>query len=198
MLASCTLPWTRGSSQRSSASEAPTIAPLGSTLNLEDERNDSAFCEPEYSNPASFESTSPDLEENQNNDYQNNIVARRMLKLNITADQDSDFVPDYEEVDPVQVQQLRQSLRRHSMHKDMIFSQRRELSNSPLLIFNDIFVERVNEHKHLRIYLSSNLSWARQFHETCLKANRKLALLCTVKYLKHTKFVSGTHSNMDL
>ena len=123
MLASCTLPWTRGSSQRSSASEAPTTAPLGSTLNLEDERNDSAFCEPEYSNPASFESTSPDLEENQNqNDYQNNIVARRMLKLNITADQDSDFVPDYEEVDPVQVQQLRQSLRRHSMHKDMIFS----------------------------------------------------------------------------
>ena len=70
--------------------------------------------------------------------------------------------------------------------KDMIFSQRRELSNSPLLIFNDIFVERVNEHKHLRIYLSSNLSWARQFHETCLKANRKLAVLRTVKYLKRS------------
>lgn len=68
----------------------------------------------------------------------------------------------------------------------MIFSQRRVLSNSPLLIFNDIFVERVNEHKHLRIYLSSNLSWARQFHETCLKANRKLAVLRTVKYLKRS------------
>ena len=123
MLASCTLPWTRGSSQRSSASEAPTTAPLGSTLNLEDERNDSAFCEPEYSNPASFESTSPDLEENQNqNDYQNNIVARRMLKLNITADQDSDFVPDYEEVDPVQVQQLRQSTSRMA---NQIFASKR-------------------------------------------------------------------------
>ena len=48
------------------------------------------------------------------------------------------------------------------------------------------FVERVNEHKHLRIYLSSNLSWARQFHETCLKANRKLAVLRTVKYLKRS------------
>ena len=130
MLASCTLPWTRGSSQRSSASEAPT-APLGSTLNLEDERNDSAFCEPEYSNPASFESTSPDLEDH-NNDYQNNIVARRMLKLNITADQDSDFVPDYEEVDPVQVQQLRQSLRRHSMHKDMIFHHNHNFRNESL------------------------------------------------------------------
>ena len=131
MLASCTLPWTRGSSQRSSASEAPTTAPLGSNLNLEDERNDSAFCEPEYSNPASFESTSPDLEDH-NNDYQNNIVARRMLKLNITADQDSDFVPDYEEVDPVQVQQLRQSLRRHSMHKDMIFHHNVNFRNESL------------------------------------------------------------------
>ena len=78
----------------------------------------------------------------------------------------------------------------------MIFSQRKVLSNSPPLIFNGIFVERIHEHKHLGIYLNSNLSWARQIHETCLKANRKLALLCTVKYLKHTKFVSGTHSNI--
>ena len=55
-----------------------------------------------------------------------------MLKLNITADQDSDFVPDYEEVDPVQVQQLRQSLRRHSMHKDMIFHHNVNFRNESL------------------------------------------------------------------
>ena len=70
--------------------------------------------------------------------------------------------------------------------KDMIFSQRKVLSNSPPLIFNGIFVERIHEHKHLGIYLSSNLSWARQIHETCLKANRKLAVLRTVKYLKRS------------
>jgi len=129
---SCTLPWTRGSSRHSSTtSEAATVALTSNLNNLEDERNDSAFCEPEYSNPASFESTSPSNDPD--NDYQNNIVARRMMnlninsdgnrKLNITSEENSDFIPDYEEVDPVQVQQLRQSLRRHSMHKDLFFHQ---------------------------------------------------------------------------
>ena len=45
------------------------------------------FCcevKPEYSNPASFESTSPSNDPD--NDYQNNIVARRMMELNITSD----------------------------------------------------------------------------------------------------------------
>ena len=70
--------------------------------------------------------------------------------------------------------------------KDMIFSQRKVLSNSPPLVFNTTFVERIHEHKHLGIYLSSNLSWSRQIHETCLKANRKLAVLRTVKYLKRS------------
>ena len=70
--------------------------------------------------------------------------------------------------------------------KDVIFSENKVLFNSPPLIFNDSFVERVNEHKHLGIYLSSTLSWARQIHETCLKASRKLAVLRSVKYLKRS------------
>ena len=68
--------------------------------------------------------------------------------------------------------------------KDVIFSENKVLFNSPPLIFNNSFVERVHEHKHLGIFLSSTLSWARQIHETCLKANRKLAVLRSVKYLK--------------
>ena len=70
--------------------------------------------------------------------------------------------------------------------KDIIFSERKYLFNSPAINFGGSFVERVHEHKHLGVYLSSNLSWARQVHETCLKANRKLAVLRSVRYLKRS------------
>ena len=69
---------------------------------------------------------------------------------------------------------------------EIIFSNKL-LNNSPPLIFNNDYVNRVNVHKHLGIYLSSNLSWTRHIHETCLRANQKLAVLRKVKYLKrHT------------
>ena len=52
---------------------------------------------------------------------------------------------------------------------------------------NNELIKRVNVHKHLGIYLTSDLSWTRHIHETCLRANRKLAVLRKVKYLKrHT------------
>ena len=70
--------------------------------------------------------------------------------------------------------------------KDVIFSEKKVLFNSPPPIFNNSFVERVHEHKHLGIFLSSTLSWSRQIHETCLKAHRKLAFLQSVKYLKRS------------
>ena len=73
------------------------VSHLNSTL-VENDRDDSAFHEPEYSNPASFE------------DYQNNEVVRRHME------NDNDFIPDYEEVDPVQVQQLRRSLQKKEIY----------------------------------------------------------------------------------
>ena len=44
----------------------------------------------------------------------------------------------------------------------------------------------MHEHKHLGIYLSSSLSWARQCHEVTLRANRKLAVLRSIRYLKRS------------
>lgn len=98
---SCTLPWTRGSSTTSIPAEETV---QNSTL-VENDRDDSAFCEPEYSNPASFDSL-----------YQN---TRKMTNLKL--DEEDDFIPDYEEVDEVQVQQLRQSLLRRNpmLHKEI-------------------------------------------------------------------------------
>ena len=64
----------------------------------------------------------------------------------------------------------------------MIFSNK-TLNNSPPVILNNVFVDRVNCHKHLGIYLSSDLSWSRHIHETCIKAYRKLSVLRSVRLL---------------
>ena len=70
--------------------------------------------------------------------------------------------------------------------KDLIFSEKRVLFNSPPLVLNGTYVDRVHEHKHLGIFLNTSLSWAKQIHETSLRANRKLAVLRSVKYLKRS------------
>ena len=66
--------------------------------------------------------------------------------------------------------------------KDIIFSNK-YLNNSPPLVFNGNFIERVNSHKHLGVYLSSTLDWSVQLNEVCLRANRKLSVLRSVKIL---------------
>ena len=66
--------------------------------------------------------------------------------------------------------------------KDIIFS-KKCLNNSPPIVFNNTFVERVNTHKHLGLILSSSLDWSAQIKEVCLKANRKLSVLRSVKLL---------------
>ena len=68
-----------------------------------------------------------------------------------------------------------------SKSKDMIFS-KKQLNNSPPLLLNNESIERVNIHKHLGVYLSSNLDWSQQIDEICLRANRKLAVLRSIKY----------------
>ncbi len=67
--------------------------------------------------------------------------------------------------------------------KDIIFSNNKVLFNSPPIMFNDTYVERTHEHKHLGVWLSSSLSWSKHIHETCLKANGKLAVLRSVNFL---------------
>ena len=66
--------------------------------------------------------------------------------------------------------------------KDMIFSSKC-LHNSPPTILNETVIDRVSNHKHLGLILTSNLDWSAQVNEVCLKANRKLAVLKSVKLL---------------
>ena len=51
----------------------------------------------------------------------------------------------------------------------------------PPLIFGDTFIDRVNTHKYLGLILTSSLDWSAQVDEVCLKADRKLSVLRSIK-----------------
>ena len=67
--------------------------------------------------------------------------------------------------------------------EEIIFFKSNLKSNIPLVL-NGEQVKRVDTHKHLGLYLTFNLDWSIQVHNVCLKANKKLAVLRSVKYLK--------------
>ena len=69
--------------------------------------------------------------------------------------------------------------------KQMIFSTK-DLPDSPPILFNLIPVERIFEHKHLGIWLTPNLSWSRHVRYICMRANSKLSVLRSVKYLSRS------------
>ena len=64
----------------------------------------------------------------------------------------------------------------------MIFSDKL-LSNSPPVVFNSIVVDQVYEHKHLGIWLTPTQCWSRHIQHICMKANSKLAVLRSVRFL---------------
>ena len=65
----------------------------------------------------------------------------------------------------------------------MIFAAKRSTSFSPPLVLNNTIVERIYQHKHLGLWLSSDLDWEKHISYTCLRANRKLAVLRSVRFL---------------
>ena len=54
------------------------------------------------------------------------MIQRQMKRMGIHEKNndfirdENDFIPDYEEVDPVQVEQLRRALKRNSFHKEVV------------------------------------------------------------------------------
>ena len=75
-----------------------------------------------------------------------------------------------------------------SKTKSIIFSNK-VLNNSPPLILNGCNIDLVNEHRHLGLYLSSSLDWTKQISEVCLKANRKISVLRSVKLLSRQNWI---------
>ena len=74
----------------------------------------------------------------------------------------------------------------HDSTKDMIFAPKRSTSLSPPLKLNNTIVERVYQHKHLGLWLSSDLDWEKHINYTCLRANRKMAVLRSVRFLNRS------------
>ena len=72
-----------------------------------------------------------------------------------------------------------------SKTKNMLFSTK-QFSSNPNILFNNIVVEQVLEHKHLGIWLTPSLCWSKQIHEICMRANSKLAVLRSVYYLSRS------------
>ena len=69
-----------------------------------------------------------------------------------------------------------------SKTKQMIFSDKL-LSNSPPVVFISIVVDKVQEHKHLGIWLTPTICWSCHIQHICMKANSKLAVLRSVQFL---------------
>ena len=67
--------------------------------------------------------------------------------------------------------------------KEMVFSNKL-LNNSPPLVFNNTLIDKKSMHRHLGVYLTPTLDWTHQINDVCLKANRKLSVLRSVKMLK--------------
>ena len=67
--------------------------------------------------------------------------------------------------------------------RDMIFSEK-TFNENPPLIFNNEVVKRVTVHKHLGLMLSSSLDWSYQIQYLCLRANRKLSVLRSIKFIQ--------------
>ena len=70
--------------------------------------------------------------------------------------------------------------------KEMIFSPKNNRQNSPPVIFCNHVVKNVVVHRHLGIYLTPTLNWSTHVHHVCLNADRKLAVLRSVKQLNRS------------
>ena len=69
--------------------------------------------------------------------------------------------------------------------KEMIFT-KKDLGPCPPVMFCNYQVEKVISHRHLGVYLTPSLDWSVHVHQICLKANRKLAVLRSVKELNRS------------
>ena len=65
----------------------------------------------------------------------------------------------------------------------MIFTNK-EVNNSPPLLFANTVIHNKTTHRDLGVYITPTLDWSYQINDVCLKANRKLAVLRSVKMLK--------------
>ena len=72
-----------------------------------------------------------------------------------------------------------------SKTEHMLFSNK-VFADIPHVNFNQSYVKRVFEHKHLGIWPTPSLCGSKQVHDVCLRATAKLAVLRSVSYLSRS------------
>ena len=157
MMSSLTLPWARVSRISPSPRNDNNALDTSATQNInnkfisndQDDKDDSAFIEPEYSNtsdsnPASYHSyTNRSSGSNERSSYEDEgrHHAKPYRQEDYEEDDDGDYsspCPDYEEVDPVQVQRLREALNLSSprIRGDAAQKRRRSIVTNGALVYN--------------------------------------------------------------
>ena len=66
--------------------------------------------------------------------------------------------------------------------KELVISNKRNKPNHPVIKLDDVPITRVDNHKHLGLTLSNDLTWKTHVEEITDKANRRLGILRTLKY----------------
>ena len=158
-MSSCTLPWTRVSPlSPSNQREGKNLLDITETFctnkkcvsNESDDRDDSAFIEPEYSNTSSSNAASYHSYTNRSSSSNDRISceedegrhhARPYRQEYYEEDGEGDYsspCPDYEEVDHVQVQRLRESIQLSSprLKTDITQTKRTSIVTNGGLVYN--------------------------------------------------------------
>jgi hypothetical protein len=66
--------------------------------------------------------------------------------------------------------------------EELLISKKRVQCVHPPLLLGGTVIKQVPYHKHLGVFLSSNLSWNQHISESLDKANRRLGVLRSLKY----------------
>jgi hypothetical protein len=66
--------------------------------------------------------------------------------------------------------------------EEMIISNKRNKPIHPDLHFDDTTIKRVENHKHLGVTISHDLTWNKHIKEVTAKANRRLGVMRKLKY----------------
>ncbi len=70
---------------------------------------------------------------------------------------------------------------------ELIFSRTNVIIDHPVLLFNDLPVMKVDEHKHLGLILDSKLSFSAHIHEAITKSRKAIGMLKFLsKYLSRS------------
>lgn len=78
--------------------------------------------------------------------------------------------------------------------ESMVISNKQNTFHPPLFFGSDM-IKQVNEHKHLGLWFSSDLSWHKHIDEICMKADKRVDILSRLKYILDRKTLETMYTS---